>query len=407
MAALTSEETERPPGLPDRPGVFDRLGPRLAVLLAVALVVFLRVPEILLEGRFWAEGGTVYFQAAVHNPWAETFFDPFGGYYSLLNRLGAEAATWVPLEAAPLVTGYLSFAALLLPSLMILFLPNRLGILGWRRCLLGALIAFPTMGAEVWLNLVNNQFWLGVAAGLVLMIDTRERWTIWFLAPVLVIAVLTGPVATFLLPFFLLIAVIEKDRTFIRLTLIVCAGALLQGFLMFDTISGDHPRTGLAQLPAQVFAGQMKLFLYPFLAEHAAAVFDAAKRADIALLGAALAASLAIAAFCFWHALSLPRPQGLLLFASIFVVSGLSLVGSIGFPLDDWSVFLHVISGGRYFLYGNLILLVLLMAPSLGKGSRVKNLAALVLVALFINSAQWSYFHARWAGPSWPDEVEA
>ena len=242
MASHSTHITGRQPGLPDLSGFFDHPGPRLAVLLAVAVVVFLRVPEILLEGRFWAEGATVYFRAAVQEPWAETFFSPFGGYYSLLNRMGAEAATWVPLEAAPLVTGYLSFAIMLLPSLMILFLPNRLGILGWRRCLLGALIAFPTMGAEVWLNLVNNQFWLGVAAGLVLMIDTRERWTIWFLAPLLVIAVLTGPVATFLLPLFLLSAVIERDRSFIQLTLIVCAGALLQGFLMIDTMTGDHPR---------------------------------------------------------------------------------------------------------------------------------------------------------------------
>lgn len=89
------------------------------------------------------------------------------------------------------------------------------------------------------------------------------------------------------------------------------------------------------------------------------------------------------------------------------MVSGPSLMGSIGIPLDDWSIFLHIISGGRYFLYGNLILLVLLMAPSLGKWSRARNLAALVLVALFINSAQWSYSHARWIGPSWPAEVEA
>ena len=104
MASHSTHITGRQPGLPDLSGFFDHPGPRLAVLLAVAVVVFLRVPEILLEGRFWAEGATVYFRAAVQEPWAETFFSPFGGYYSLLNRMGPRpppGCPWRPRRSSP------------------------------------------------------------------------------------------------------------------------------------------------------------------------------------------------------------------------------------------------------------------------------------------------------------------
>src|SRR5258706_9019204 len=86
-------------------------GPRISaaadllLLVVYAGAVVLRMPRILLEGRFWAEEGDIYFRPAWIGPSSQALLAPHQGYYSLLDNLAsAVAAHLVPLLYAPLLT---------------------------------------------------------------------------------------------------------------------------------------------------------------------------------------------------------------------------------------------------------------------------------------------------------------
>ena len=80
-----------------------RPGGWFAVLTVVAAT---RAPHVLLNGRFWAEEGTIHFAHA----FAEggigglTFIDQRAGYLNIVPNVGTWLASLVPLSVAPLVT---------------------------------------------------------------------------------------------------------------------------------------------------------------------------------------------------------------------------------------------------------------------------------------------------------------
>jgi hypothetical protein len=59
----------------------------LAVGIFILLVV-VRIPAILTDGRFWAEEGVVYFHAAWHQSWLDALFTIHTGYL----RVGPESS---------------------------------------------------------------------------------------------------------------------------------------------------------------------------------------------------------------------------------------------------------------------------------------------------------------------------
>ena len=77
-----------------------------AFLLATyAAVVLLRMPDILIKRRFWAEEGEVYFHNAWNERWYDALFAVHSGYLNLSASIATLlAAHLVPLEFAPLVS---------------------------------------------------------------------------------------------------------------------------------------------------------------------------------------------------------------------------------------------------------------------------------------------------------------
>ena len=62
------------------------------ILFLLVSVSFYRSPHIFIDGRFWGEDGTIFFQNALENNLLENFFKiyyPTLGYYNLFPRIVA------------------------------------------------------------------------------------------------------------------------------------------------------------------------------------------------------------------------------------------------------------------------------------------------------------------------------
>jgi len=79
----------------------DRHAGRLLWVFAFAVLICIRMPAILIHGRFWAEEGSPIFQDAWTMPWYGVLTPSYGGYLSIVpNLAGLFARHLVPLDYA-------------------------------------------------------------------------------------------------------------------------------------------------------------------------------------------------------------------------------------------------------------------------------------------------------------------
>ncbi len=109
------------------------------MLALLTLAICLRMPEIILKGRFWAEEGNIFFRNAWLLPPMRALLNPYGGYLNLAANGGTLAARWLlPLRLAPYLTIGLALVVQLCPLLLLLDAGDELasdhGRPGSRRC---------------------------------------------------------------------------------------------------------------------------------------------------------------------------------------------------------------------------------------------------------------------------------
>ena len=183
------------------------------MLVAYAMAVLVRMPDILIKRRFWAEEGEVYFHNAWNERWYDALFAVHSGYLNLSASLATLlAAHLVPLEFAPLVsTGFALFVQLCPAFLLI---TGRVEWLQSRVILLLALLLLLACNntGEVWLNSITSQFHLGLCTALILALPTVGGWLGAFRVGLLVLAPLSGPASIFLIPLFFLRAWLDRSR---------------------------------------------------------------------------------------------------------------------------------------------------------------------------------------------------
>jgi hypothetical protein len=292
----------------------DSLGFRFAILILTVLVFLFRQPDILTEGRFWAEEAYYFGQT-----WALGFrtvvFHSFNGYYSFFNWVASGAAVQVPLEYAPLVTGYASLLVNLTPSALILFAPLTIPLSGWRRAIIALGLAMPNVNVEVWLNIINCQFWFALGAALLLIVDLRSRKAFLFALFYLPVAALTGPVSVLLTPIYLLRAWWSKDRRWYLMTAILGLGAALQSYVMVTAILASERQAALSPVTKGA-AAFLRLFVYPFTHPHRNPVPILLEHSAFRHMGPLFFLAAIIACFIAWKAYKTPGRAGLWLFAA-------------------------------------------------------------------------------------------
>jgi hypothetical protein len=201
---------------------------KLTVLLAFSFLVCARLPNAVIQGRFWAEEGRVYFRAAAEQHWFGALTTVHMGYLNLSATFGALAAYYLmPMASAPHLTMLMALLVQCLP--VIILVNSRDDWLQNGRSLVFAIvvIAFAPAVLETWLTTISSQHHLALAAALILSLETQAGVTLAVYGAILFLAALSGPGTWMLLPLFLARAVIERNSARIWLLICIAAGTAI------------------------------------------------------------------------------------------------------------------------------------------------------------------------------------
>lgn len=374
---------------------------RTIYVLLFALLIAVRVPRILLEGRFWAEEGSIFFANAWKLPWRDALLLPYAGYLNLVaNFAGILARYLPPLWAAPYASTGLALLIQCTPAILIV--SSGLDWLRSRAVLVAALliVAIPPLSQEVLLSSIHGQFHLALAAAIVLVAKPSAGPVGLLQGLVLLIAPLSGPAAWVLAPLFALRAVIDRSWPGAAQGLILCTGLIVQlTFFVVEVpqrIIGAPPSLlGAIVLVKHVIAPFVPL---PLISPgYFLSGFDEAGGPIWPLILVIILFAAAVGA-----AILHPREAPIWLLLSGALMAGSGYVGGLGSKLD----LLQVLQGGRYAFVPQVLFGLALLCWSVihsGNGRFLARAAVVWLLAVGITD----YFKQPQiqGGPPWRAEV--
>jgi hypothetical protein len=210
---------------------------RWLLLAASVGVLFMRYPGIVLDPRFLAEEGSLYFQRA-YNYQSEvmslsTFFytHEIVGYYNFIADFASwVAATFFPLPHAPYATLFLSFVFQIFPLYLIAMSRNVIWSDPLKKTMGILLVLLVPVSSEVWLTMIGTQYHLGLITFLILLEsgDRLSRVKIWLYRGMLLVGGLSGVSSCLMTPFFFLKALHNRNRETLLQALLLSFAAALQ-----------------------------------------------------------------------------------------------------------------------------------------------------------------------------------
>ena len=390
------------------------------LLLGCSALIFVRVPAIFLQGRFWAEEGFIYFSKAFSSSAFDALFSVGQrvGYYSLVNSLsGLLASRLVSLENAPKVTAFIAFLIQLIPILLIVYG----NIPGFRSLLAKAgaslLVLFMPPNHEIFLVSVNSQFHLSLAAGLILISQDSGTKMRAFKYGALLLAGLSGTLSLFLLPFYWIAGWIEKKPERLIQILILTLCAAIEGFIMISSLSSGERHFAMN---GDIFlcAVFTKSLLLPWLGFDytqpiALRIIETVRRGDLPLLPMAFTLGFILAFACL--VFKSRKREAIFLFLAWLEILLLSFAGSVeAVTREKLALHISISAAERYYYVPNLFLyfsLFLAIQDWIKIKFWVRTFCAgLTLWILFlgawdffISSNKYPYFYK---GPAWHEEVQ-
>ena len=239
----------------------------VSVLVFFSGLVLLRLPNLVLHGRIWAEEGSNYLDTALKTGWYGGLTQVWGDYFNLWANLATTvAAQTFPLEYAPYVTLVFALVAQSLPIAVLVFLSETLFV-----PVVGALlIATLPMAEEVWLNTINSQAHLLLASGFVLALPTPPtRIKRTFCYVLLLITSLSSPASIVMTALLSMRAVLDRSWCRARQAVAMGIGATVQLIIILAYLRPDRTIGIDPQLLAAVVC--LKHIFVPFLGVSGAA----------------------------------------------------------------------------------------------------------------------------------------
>lgn len=384
------------------------------VLFGLGLLLSLaRAPSLLLHPRLLAEEGTVYFRFALEHPFAETFAAAHLGYYSLIPNVATfVGARLTPLAWAPAVTGVFAFGIQLVPIALIASMSWGSWSHPSRRLACIFVVILNPLGGPLWLSTINSQYFLAVAASVLLLEPLSGGAGPRVGRDVLLPALcgLSSPQACFLLPVFAGRALIARSERAWCQTAILAAATLVQGSAALASGLGHRLATCSPAELLTVLAA--KTVVWPALGYRTAVVgvklAVSGLAGGILSKGTAYAVLLALLGGTLWWAVRCVEPKSTrwLLCASYLVLGVLSFWTALG-PRAD---LLSPASGQRYFFASAVVLLLgaasRLPVSRQGAGSLGAFAALLVFLAVTIQGITASRYYTKDSWPPWREEIE-
>jgi hypothetical protein len=375
---------------------------RVIYILLFALLAAVRIPRILLEGRFWAEDGRIFYEHAWERPSLDALFLPYTGYLNLTANLAGVFAHFAPLPIAPYVTTGL---ALLIPCVpAILIVTSRLDWLQRRVVLLIALliVATPPDSEEVWLNACSSQHHLALAAAIILVLEARSGLVGALQLGVLCVAALSSPASWVLVPLFGLRSVIDRSWPRTVQTLVLLAGVTAQLALFFTSIG---PRA--IGMPPSLFGAIVltKNIIAPLLYHSQASILVSFFAARFSALGGpiwCLVIVVVLFAAAIMRAVLLTEKSPLWFLISGATIATASYAGAIGSKL----ILLAVIGDDRYAFAPQALFALAVLSWSVVEQGPVRVWARGAVAWLLIVGLMEFPTKGIQAGPPWPAEVQ-
>lgn len=374
---------------------------RAASVLIFAALLLIRQPRILSQGRFWAEEGRVFFERAWTLPWNEALFLPYGGYLNIVANAGGVLARYlVRLRAAPYVTTSIALTIQCIPAILIVI--SRVDWLQRRIIIAAALAIIATVpfSYEVNLSTIGSQFYLALAAAIILALEARSGafGVLQFL--VLFVAPLSGPASWALAPLFAFRALAERSRLRAFHALTILSGMLLQVVFFFSPVHGRGIGISPTLLGAIVLA---KHVVAPIMYDRwAVGVIKSFAplftNAGGPIWPLALVTLLTIGALVVTARDAAKSP--LWLFSAGVSIALISYVGALGEKI----ALVGSLSGGRYALAPQTLFALSLLSWSvLGRGPirQVGRYTVVWLIIVGVLDYRLTQF-----GPPWPHQVE-
>lgn len=392
----------------------------LIFLAALALAVS-RAPQLLIEPRFFAEEGAVYYVVALREPVLDALFHlpPRTAAYIALSVTAPAtiAAKLMPIELAPFATTYAALALVVIAMAIIAFGRSMLWDDPVRKALACAIVLLaPSSLGELWLNSTNSQVYCSVISLCILFEDLRRasRRRIALYALLLSFTGLSGVYTSFLFFAFAWKVWVERTRgAWVAASVVALASVVqLAAFLMMwsqDAVPSmklegiDWVRSAIFTFYSQVVTplGLSPLAQWLFDANSVLYSILKGSRAP-AILGAAIASLLGLVGFVAAFVdrdLHSPRNGLVLTFASLAVLTTLS------------ANFGH--TTGRYAALSGICLLWLLLAHTRTLGgahahARAIAAGALLACALAVGAAGFRddpVFTCPGGCPRWTEEV--
>ena len=383
---------------------------RWVLLLAAALAMVLRAPVYLTGPSFWAEEGTLYFATAWGHSLRESLVYRPAGYLLLWANLATTAAARLArggvlsLTHAPQVTVLFALAVQLLPVAVIAC--SRAPFWGGsiRRAIGILVVLVGVLTDEIWLNTVNSQPWLVLAAVLLLLepLASRRRRA-WAATGVLVLAGLTAPTTSALLPLFAWRAWRSRTRAAVAQVGVLTGCALVQAGCVWSATRGGQQlpaRTGGLDLGVFAATVWMRTLIVPLLGTGRAEDFGhlVARSGGIGATAGLLLLALA-ALVIGWLARGLRAGERVAVVGAYVLVTTLTLLTAVG----DKAMLLHTPStSSRYVFTSGVLVLLMLLGCIRGGAGVLRPIVCTLLLGLALVRGVTQYGGSvRWK-PSWP-----
>ena len=215
------------------------------------ILSYVRSSEIITQGRFFAEEGSVYWSYALSNSALNLiqYVPVIQGYICFNCNLQIYLSTFVPIQFAPLVTVWTSLFIALLPSFFFLKLTEKVYKKEFRVLASITILFLPSLNLlEVFANSINSQVYLAISSFIILLYGLKDKKLIKSQYVVLIISFFSTYYSLVFLPFFIIRLFREKTKSLFYALLFGTFGAVVQLNILYYVYITDSIYQGKLQL---------------------------------------------------------------------------------------------------------------------------------------------------------------